>query len=89
MSTEDPGPKILFLVPQVKKRKLISHLFFIVNSRVHCGLTLASTVHKLTATPSQNCEWLNDVSESALCAPGNADPGRESRAHLKGNDPIL
>lgn len=89
MSTEEPGPKTVFLVPQVKSRKLISHLFFITDSRVHCKLTLASTVHKLRATPLQDCEWLNDVSESALSAPGNANPGRESRAHLKGNDPIL
>lgn len=67
MSTEEPGPKTVFLVPQVKSRKLISHLFFIMNSRVQS----------------------NDVSENALSAPGNANPGRESRAHLKGNDPIL
>lgn len=89
MSTEEPGPKTAFLVPQVKSRRLISHLFFIMNSRVHCRLTLAFTVHKLTATPLQDCEQLNDVSENALSAPGNANPGRESRAHLKGNDPIL
>lgn len=49
MSTEEPGPKTAFLVPQVKSRKLTSHLFFIMNSRVHCRLTLASTVYKLTA----------------------------------------
>lgn len=89
MSTEEPGPKTVFLVPQVKSRKLISHLFFIMNSRVHCRLTLSSTVDKPRATPLQDCEWLNDISENALSAPGNADPGRESRAHLKGNDPIL
>lgn len=89
MSTEEPGPKTVFLVPQVKSRKLISHLFFIMNSRVHCRLTLASTVCKLTANPLQDCKRSNDVSENALSAPGNANPGRESRAHLKGNDPIL
>lgn len=89
MSTEEPGPKTVFLVPQVKSRKLISHLFFIMHSRVHCRSTLASTVHKLPAIPLQDCEQLNDASESALSAPGNANPGRESRAYLKGNDPIL
>lgn len=89
MSSEEPGPKAVFLVPYVKSRKLISQLFFIMNSRVHCRLTFTSAATKPEAAPSRDCEWLNDASENALSAPTNADPGKESRVHFKGSGPNL
>lgn len=60
-----------------------------MSSRVHCRLTFTSTVSKPVAAPLQDCERLSDALENALSAPTNVDPGKESRAHFKGNNPNL